>query len=39
MKLVRTTPRLGTLPQLFGFHCARCHQAEKIAYPEGINGA
>jgi hypothetical protein len=38
MKLVRTIPRLGSLPELFGSYCAHCHQAETIEYHAGING-
>jgi hypothetical protein len=34
MKLVRTIPRLGALPEMFGFYCASCHQAETIEHRE-----
>jgi len=30
MKLVRTIPRLGALPEIFVFYCAGCQQAETI---------
>jgi hypothetical protein len=28
MKLVKTIPRLGGLPEIFVFYCSRCKQAE-----------
>lgn len=28
MKLVKTLPHLGGLPEIFVFYCARCKQAE-----------
>jgi hypothetical protein len=28
MKLVRTIPRVGTLPQLEVFYCSECNEAE-----------
>jgi hypothetical protein len=30
MQLMRTIPRLGALPEIFVFYCARCQQAETI---------
>jgi hypothetical protein len=30
MQLVRTIPRLGALPEIFVFYCARCEEAETI---------
>jgi len=35
MVLVRTIPRLGALPELFGFYCAPCHRAETIEHSVG----
>jgi hypothetical protein len=32
MVLVRTIPRLGALPELFGFYCAPCRRAETIEH-------
>jgi hypothetical protein len=34
--LVRTIPRLGALPELFGFYCARCRRAETIEHSVGL---
>jgi hypothetical protein len=34
MKLVRTIPRLGGLPALFGFYCGPCNRAETIEHRE-----
>ena len=28
MKLVKTIPHLGGLPEIFVFYCSRCRQAE-----------
>jgi hypothetical protein len=36
MVLVRTIPRLGALPELFGFYCARCRRAETIEHSVGL---
>jgi len=35
MVLVRTIPRLGALPELFGFYCAPCRRAETIEHNVG----
>jgi hypothetical protein len=35
MVLVRTIPRLGALPELFGFYCAPCRRAETIEHSVG----
>jgi uncharacterized protein YbaR (Trm112 family) len=35
MVLVRTIPRLGALPELFGFYCAPCRRAETIEHTVG----
>jgi hypothetical protein len=32
MVLLRAIPRLGVLPELFGFYCLHCHRAETIEY-------
>ena len=39
MELVRTIPRLGALPELFGFYGAPCHRAETIEYSGGAHYA
>jgi hypothetical protein len=32
MKLVRTIPRLGALPEMFGFYCAPCNRAPCVVF-------
>jgi hypothetical protein len=31
MALIRTIPRLGSLPELLVFYCAKCQHAETLA--------
>jgi hypothetical protein len=41
MKLVKTIPHLGGLPEIFVFYCSRCKQAEtkeQAVKCEGLGG-
>ena len=38
MKLVRTIPHVGGLPEIQVFYCSRCKQAETIGAPGGYSG-